>query len=354
MRAPERGGSAADRGVPGPRERVGAWRRRAGGLALAGLTACASPPPEPPATAFRIEVHPLSTLTLATPDILRGRTDGAPVTIAAELRLPFAAATRLPAVVFLHGDAGAVSNQPPWIEVLLAQGIAVLTVDSFSGRGAIASDATLTSMRPPIGAISRVVDAERALALLAAHPRIDVTRVALVGASSGGYTTLLAAQSRFAGTWGPAGLRYVAYVALYPPCNVEIAGDTVLEPGPVRVFHGLADVVTSPDACRAYVERLRGAGRDAAFVGFANALHGFDGPDAWPRQDLPQLPTFARCRLRESDDHTLVNADTGGPPAPGDACVGRGIAAGPDPQARRAVQRAVTELLRGVLQPAPP
>ncbi|HUP06516.1 MAG TPA: dienelactone hydrolase family protein [Caldimonas sp.] len=332
------------------RSRAGAARLAAQGvLALCTALASCATLPEPPATTFRIEVHPLETRTIATSDILRGASEGKPVTIAAALRLPFAPPGRLPAVVFLHGDAGAVAGQPLWIEALLAQGVAVLSVDSFSGRGAIAPDAELTSLRTPVGPFSRVVDAERALALLASHPRIDPARIALMGESSGGYTTLLASQSRFAHAYGQAGLRYAAYIALYPPCNVELAGDTELEPGPVRVFAGLADVVTSAEACRGYVDRLRAAGRDAAFVGYANAPHGFDGPDAWPRQQIEGLPTFARCRVRETADHALVNADTGRAPTPADACVGHGIVGGPDPQARVAVRRAVDELLRAVL-----
>ena len=323
---------------------------------LAGVAAgCASPAPpaSESAPAFRIEVHPLATVTLTTPEILRGRTDGPPATIAAELRLPFAAPGRLPAVVFLHGDAGAIAEQPPWIDALVARGFAVLTVDSFTGRGAIAPDAALTSLRPPVGPFSRVPDAQRALALVAAHPRIDTNRIALMGASSGGLTTLLTAQQRFARTWGRPDLRYAAFISLYPPCNAEIADDTVLDAAPVRVFHGLADVVTSPDACRAYVERLRAAGRDAVFVGYASAPHGFDGPDAWPRQEIADIPTFGRCRLRESEEHTLVNTDTGRAPAMADACVGRGIVGGPDPVARRAVHQAVVEFLSAVLRPGP-
>ena len=47
---------------------------------------------------FRIEVHPVSTLTLTPKQLLAGsKDDAAPATIAGELRLPFGAAARMPA-----------------------------------------------------------------------------------------------------------------------------------------------------------------------------------------------------------------------------------------------------------------
>ena len=86
---------------------------------------------------FRIEVHPIVSLDADAAQALQGKFEGPSRTVAGELRLPFTDEVRVPAVVFLHGDAGAVSNQPVWIDKLIAMGIAVFTVDSFTGRGAI-------------------------------------------------------------------------------------------------------------------------------------------------------------------------------------------------------------------------
>ena len=86
-------------------------------------------------------MHPITTLTLTREQLLAGVKDGAaPATIAGELRLPFVASPRMPAVILLHGDAGELSNQVAWSDELNAIGIAVFTLDSFTGRGAVATE----------------------------------------------------------------------------------------------------------------------------------------------------------------------------------------------------------------------
>jgi len=309
-------------------------------VALAGVNAHAAAP------TFRIEVHALSTLTLTPAQVLAGSEVGAvPVTIAAGLRLPFVAAARMPAVVLLHGDAGAVSNQVAWSDELNALGIAVLTVDSFSGRGAVASGASFATMPASIGSTARVVDAERALAFLAAHPRIDPARIAVMGFSSGGRTVLLAAQTRFASRFGRPGVGFAAYIALYPDCNVRLRDDTASEPGPQRIFIGEADVLTAADACVRLVARLRSAGQDATITTFAGAHHAFDAVATRSLTRVPDVLTAARCNLEEGAGGAIVNSDTGRELDELDRCIGKGLIAGYDESADAATKAAVKALL---------
>ncbi len=306
-------------------------------LAFAAAGASADPGPT-----FRIEVHPLRTSTLSTQQFLAGTTAGAPdATIAGELRLPTGAPDRLPAVMMLHGDAGAVANQPAWTDELNRLGIAVFTLDSFSGRGAVAPGSNLSTMPASVGGAARIVDAERALALLARHPRIDPARIAVMGFSSGGRTVLVAAQRRFAAAFGTPDLHFAAYVALYPPCNVQLADDTVAEPGPQRIFIGEADLTTTADSCRRHVDRLRRAGVDAEVTTFPGASHGFDNESQPTLTRLAQVPTQARCDVVEAAPGRLVNVDTGRPLGDDDACVGKGFVAGYDREANRATRAAV-------------
>ena len=311
----------------------------AAALLVATRPAWSAPP------AVRIEVHPLATLTPTRSQLLAGISEGsAAATIAGELRLPAVAAARLPAVLMLHGDAGAVVNQVVWIEELNALGIAVFTLDSFSGRGAVAPSASLTSMPSSVGGLGRIVDAERALALLSKHPRIDPSRIAVMGFSSGGRTVLGAAQTRFATAFGTPGLRFAAYIALYPGFNDQLIGDTASEPGPHRIFIGEADVVTAADACVRYAARLREAGADIAVATFAGAHHGFDSA-APGLTRIADFSTAARCNLREVSRGTIVNIDTGKPLAEGDACFDKGLVAGRDAAADSATKGAVKALL---------
>ena len=311
------------------------------GLVAAGL-ACAAI-----AQTARIEVHAIETLDLGTARLLHGGPpDGtAPRrTIAGELRLPRTTAVRVPAVVFLHGDAGAIFDQPPWIDEANTAGFAVFTVDSFTGRGVVSDSPALQIDGALPGSLTRVVDAYRALALLANHPRIDPSRIALMGVSSGGRTTILAAMKRFSGALATTGARFAAYVALYPPCGARLVDDERLESGPLRLFIGAADNVTRADACERYVSRLRAAGVDAGLTVYPGAYHGFDNPAGTTGANFPDEPTFSGCSLVERDDR-LVNVDTGLPPTLDDRCVAKGFTAGRDAAADRAVRAAVPAFL---------
>jgi dienelactone hydrolase len=295
---------------------------------------------------FRVEMHALPTLTLTQAQVFAGTPDGAaPATIAAELRLPFVAAARMPAVVMLHGDAGAVSNQIAWSDELNALGIAVFMVDSFSGRGAVASGASFATMPESVTSTSRVIDAERALAFLARHPRIDPGRIAVMGFSSGGRTALVAAQTRFASAFGAAGVGFAAYIALYPDCNLRYLGDTTSEPGPQRIFIGDADVLTAADACVRLVDRLRRAGQDAAITTYPGAHHAFDAVATTTLIRLPEVLTAARCNFEEVAGGKIVNVETGHELDDQDRCIGKGLIAGYDAAADAATKAAVKALL---------
>ncbi|CAN5141172.1 dienelactone hydrolase family protein [soil metagenome] len=294
---------------------------------------------------FRTETYPVQTITLTREQLFAGTGQGNPaVTISGTLSLPVTRSERVPAVLLLHGDAGQLGNQAVWTERLNALGIAVFNLDSFSARGGVAKGASTASLPETLAGAARIVDAERALALLAAHPRIDAARIALMGVSSGGRTTLLAAQTRFATAYGPPGLRFAAYIALYPPCNIRLIDDTRAQPGPLRIFIGEADPVTTAESCVRYVARLRAAGVDAAVQTFPGAAHGFDNPNAGLTR-IAGFPSTGKCDLEEIDGGRLVNADTRRALADGDACIGSGLVAGRDDAADKATHEAVSALL---------
>lgn len=298
--------------------------------------------------AQRVEVHAVSTVDLTAAQVLAGMVEGRARTIAGELRLPFTEALRVPAVILLHGDGGALSNQPLWADELNAAGHAVFTLDSFSARGLVSRDlGVLIEGSSQVSSLGRVVDAYRALELLARHPRIDAQRIAVLGFSSGGRTALLAAMRRFAAPHlGGGQPQFAAHIALYPPCNVRLLGDTDVLSAPLRIHHGTGDVITRATFCREYVEELRAAGRDVQFIDHADARHGFDASPRMRPPGMPDVPNFSACRLSEVRPGEIVNRDTGEPFKPADACVASGLAGGPDPRAAAEARTAVIQLLR--------
>ena len=308
--------------------------------ALTGVAQAAEP-------TFRIEVHPIPTLDLSTVEVLAGKTDGTARSIAGELRLPLSTAARVPAVIFMHGDAGALSSQVAWIAELNEIGVAVFTVDSFSGRGAIGKTAGLAVEGAGAhSSTARVVDAYKALAVLAPHPRLHSGRIALMGVASGGRVAINAAMTRFARAFAPADASFAAFIALYPACNLRLKDDTALVAAPLRIHHGSNDVIAQAEACRVYVERLLAAGRDADFAEYAGAQHGYDNPPGMPTLQAPQAPNSSRCTYREREDGWLVNEATGKPVTLNDDCVGIGLSSASHPQATAATYAAVKAFLR--------
>jgi dienelactone hydrolase len=142
---------------------------------------------------------------------LAGRSDGQPVTIADELRIPKAGNDKLPAVILLHGSggiSGAGSMIDEWSRELNQLGIATFAIDSFAARGIVSTVMDQTQL----GRLNMVADAYRALDLLAKHSRIDSNRVAVMGFSRGGQSALYSAMNRLYGTLGPANnLRFAAH-----------------------------------------------------------------------------------------------------------------------------------------------
>ena len=162
----------------------------------------------------RIELLPLQTVTVTEEQFLTGSRDGRPATIAAELRLPSTAAARVPAVILLHGSGGANTRDDRWSRDLNDLGVATLLVDSFTGRGIVSTVADQSQLSE----LSVIIDAYRALDLLAKHPRIDATRIGLLGGSRGAMSALYASIKRFRRMYAPAGADFAVYMSFYPPC----------------------------------------------------------------------------------------------------------------------------------------
>ena len=209
--------------------------------------------------AARTELRPFETLTLTDRQFLTGDKNGKAVTIAGELRLPQGANGRLPAVVLLHGSGGVGGGTELWAKHFNEIGVASFLIDSFSGRGITQT----SSNQALLGRYNMIVDAYRGADLIGAHPRIDPNRIAVIGFSRGGQSALYSSLKRFQATWTPR-VTFAAHIPLYASCNPTLIDDTDVSAVPIRLYHGAADDYVPVAPCRAYVERLRAAGRDVA------------------------------------------------------------------------------------------
>jgi dienelactone hydrolase len=296
--------------------------------------------------AARTELRSIETLTLTDQQFLTGDKNGKPVTIAGQLRFPQGASGRLPAVMLLHGSGGPNAGHELWSKQFNEMQVASFLVDSFSGRG-LTSTATNQAL---LGRFNMVLDAYRALDILANHPRIDPTRIAVMGFSRGGQGALYSSLKRFQQAWSLR-LTFAAHIPLYASCQATIVGDTDLSPAPIRQFHGAADDYVPVAPCRAYFERLRAAGRDVQLTEYPDAHHSYDNPlgSKTPRVAKGSQSVRA-CKLKEEPLGTIINAESGRPFTYLDPCVQTDPHTGYNEAAASATRKAVKDFVRTVFK----
>jgi dienelactone hydrolase len=318
-------------------------------LRIIGVAAMSLVAPTPAFSQDQIEIVNFQSLTfpgsLFTPPFMSAPQDGTPATIFGVLRLPEGTG-RVPAVVLTHGCSGITGAETFWGGSLVQLGIATFVVNSFAGRGI----PRVCSGPHTISAASVLTDVYRARDLLAAHPRIDLTRIALMGFSFGGRTALWASHPRFQQRYGLGPSRFAAHLAFYPTsCHIRLADEDRVGDAPIRIFHGAADDATIISRCREYVAKLRNAGKDAALFEYAGAKHWFDNADLANRQKATGLANFSNCTFVEQDDR-IVDAATGELAGPSSPCVVSEGTFGYHPEARQQAAADVRNFLRLLFQ----
>lgn len=291
----------------------------------------------------RVEMYPIPSLTLSDRQFLSGDDGGKPVTVVGEMRVAQGSG-RLPVVVLMHGSGGVGANIAAWSRTFNAMGISTFAIDGFTGRGITAT----STNQAQLGRLNLIMDIYRALDVLAKHPRVDPERIVLMGFSRGGQAALYASLERFHKRWNNSGLQFAAYIPFYPDCSTTYFGETDVVARPIRIFHGGPDDYNPVRTCKAYVERLKAAGRDVALTEYPDSPHGFDLGllGANMLAVAPKAQTVRNCRIKESDGGMLINAETQQPFTYQDACVEFDPHVGGNPATAEAARQAVTDFLR--------
>jgi len=296
--------------------------------------------------AARTEVRAIETLTLTDQQFLTGDKNGKAVTIAGQLRFPQGVSGRLPVVMLQHGSGGPNAGHELWSKHFNEMGVASVLVDSFSGRG-LTSTSTNQAL---LGRFNMILDAYRALDVIANHPRIDPTRIAVMGFSRGGQSALYSSLKRFQQAWSPR-VTFAAHIPLYASCQATLIGDTDVSAVPIRMFHGTSDDYVPVAPCRAYVERLRAAGRDVELTEYTGAHHSYDNPLGNKTPTISKGSQSVRaCKLKEEPLGTIINAETGQPFTYKDPCVQTDPHTGYNEAAANATRKAVKEFVRTIFK----
>ena len=223
------------------------------------------------------------------------------VEVTAELLLPGESVGRGPAAIMLHGSDGITAHHRWYAQSFLRRGMAVLLIDSFTGRGV---DNTVADQRA-VTAYSMLIDAYRALALLQTHPRIDATRIAVVGWSKGGMVADWASRTRYRLMLAPDSPPFSAHAAFYPWCGEQHV-PVKLTGAPLLFLVGERDDWTGAAPCVDYANRVREAGYPVKLIVYRDAEHAFDYAGRF-RQYLG-AESWAACSYIAGDTHFRVVA----------------------------------------------
>jgi dienelactone hydrolase len=289
----------------------------------------------------RLEIHAIPSVTVSNQQFLTGDRYGKPVIIGGELRLPRGTTDRFPMVILIHGSGGVTPATDRWAQDLNSVGVAAFILDSFTGRGIINTNADQSQL----DSIAMMHDAFAALGKLATHPRIDATRIAVMGFSKGAVPAIYSSNERFRAAYGPSNAEFAAHIGLYTPCNVTYKQDNKVGNRPIRFFHGIADDYVSIEPCRSYVKALKDLGADVTLTEYPDAYHAYDNFTFASSMPFPNAQTTRSCLIVESENGILLNSKTNQPYSLNDACVERGPHVGYNEAAHKATVEAVKQFL---------
>jgi dienelactone hydrolase len=294
----------------------------------------------------RIEILTFESMTLTDQQFLQGSKDGKPVTIAGELRFPRNNKMKqYPVVLLVHGSGGISGYVDDWAKELNKLGVAVFILDSFSGRGLY----KVNNDQAKLGRLAMIVDAYRALDVLAQHERVDRKRIAIMGFSRGGQVTLDSSFRRFWQLQGTgSGNEFAAYFPFYPACVTRYKDDENVVDKPIHIFHGSADNYNPVAPCRGYVNRVRNNGKNIVLHEYAGAHHVFDYKKLVKPIVLKKASTTRKCVLVETTNGQIVNAQSGKVFTYSDPCVEYGPTIAFNENAYNQAKTTLTELVASV------
>ena len=184
-----------------------------------------------------------------------------------------------PAVVIIH-NAGMDSTGQAYAIALTQAGFVTLEPELWVGR---------REHPAPTPYLAHMFGA---LQFLAAHPRVDSSRIGGMGFSLGGILNVRGSTEYFSRKYTDSKLRYAAHLALYPACYIHLnaqegksrtkelhAIHSKVTGAPVHILAGAKDEYDEPDSCAKFLASMPAESRKHfTLTVYPDAGHGWDTP----------------------------------------------------------------------------
>lgn len=266
-----------------------------------------------------------------------------------DLSLPKTTGDKVAVMVLMHGSGGVERGMAQWVEAFNDMGVATFVVSSFEPRGV--KSTVDDQARVPYAA--NLMDALQALQLLAKHPRIDDSRIGVMGFSRGGSVAFQSALEPLRHAVVKSDLKFALHISAYGGCN-QFYWSPHISKAPILNLVGEADDYTTAVSCERLAARYAGAGASVRTVKYAGAHHSWDG--MYGVHWLPNGTSAVPCGpLRWDIDTWNITAERTGAridPAKLDAffnsCMRRGAHVGRNEQAFRQSRQDAQAFVREV------
>jgi dienelactone hydrolase len=179
-------------------------------------------------------------------------------------------------MILKHGSGGLGGAQGDnirkWAKTLNDWGIAAFIVDSFTPRGIGESASDQSKLR----SLADLADSFAALKVLGADPRIDPSRIGIVGWSRGGAIAMESAlESARLGVLAAADPKFAAHVVFYGMAEPQYR-DSATDHAPMLFFHGDADNLVPVGPTREFADWIQTQGNPVTFQTYSGVYHDFD------------------------------------------------------------------------------
>jgi dienelactone hydrolase len=224
---------------------------------------------------------------------------GQQINLKPELFMPAKADKPVPVMVVLHGSAG---MKPAHVELARwfnGLGVAGVALDSYGPR----KIASTIDNQQQIFDQALLVDAVRAAQELANNPKIDASRIGLVGFSKGGRAATMAALTRYTKDFR-TGNPFRLLIAVYPGCT-DFPLDFTANQTRLHILLGEKDTYTGIANCQDYAARIKAKGGDVSVKLYADAKHGWFVPGS-THHVSPNAQNFSKCQFDEIEAGTWV------------------------------------------------
>ncbi len=278
--------------------------------------------------------------------------DGPTVMIPGNLLLPDVQKDKYAVVVIMSSSGGLVQRDWEMARIVNRAGAAAFVIDSFGARGI---GMTINNKRK-FTENEMASDAAVAIRWLQNQPRIDRSRIGVLGRSLGASTAMLMSTVPFRTAFKIGSQPPKLAIAIYPACMTHWKDPKMVPGGHIEMFLGEEDDVTPPKWCLELGEKMKAQGGSVNSIVYPRANHGFD-EDPYARKGVNAMAeNYGNCRYDQLDRGVAVRADNGGAlnvketwDAFFASCVTRGARYGGDQNATTAMDKQIVEVVKARL-----